>query len=227
MASMGFPGGSVVKNPPANAGDAGSIPGSGRSLGGRKKWQPTPVFLPGKAHGQRSLVGYSQWGRKELGHILGTKQQWPLCKDLSIRKWTQSRLRPQPSPGSTSPQNLPLQGPTHNQIVPNTEGTFLRAPAAFAPANYSSLEILFPSVHDPHCLASLPPLLLFSLPHLWTTALTSHASKVMLKILQARFQQCVNHELSDVQAGFRKGRGSGDQIANIHWVAEKAREFQK
>ena len=49
MASMGFPGGSVVKNPPANAGDAGSIPGSGRSLGGRKKWQPTPVFLPEKS----------------------------------------------------------------------------------------------------------------------------------------------------------------------------------
>ena len=60
-----------------------------------------------------------------------------------------------------------------------------------------------------------------------TIVLILHDSKVMLKILQARFQQCVNHELSDVQAGFRKGRGSGDQIANIHWVAEKAREFQK
>ena len=49
----------------------------------------------------------------------------------------------------------------------------------------------------------------------------------MLKILQARLQQYVNHELSDVQAGFRKGRGTRDQIANIHWVMEKAREFQK
>ena len=54
--------------------------------------------------------------------------------------------------------------------------------------------------------------------------LVSQASKVMLKILQARFQQYVNHELPDVQAGFRKGRGTRD---NIHWIIEKAREFQK
>ena len=60
-----------------------------------------------------------------------------------------------------------------------------------------------------------------------TIALISHASKVMLKILQARLQQYMNHELSDVQAGFRKGRGTRDQIANIHWIVEKAREFQK
>ena len=59
------------------------------------------------------------------------------------------------------------------------------------------------------------------------TALISHASKVMLKILQARLQQYVNHELPDVQAGFRKGRGNREQIANIHWIIEKAREFQK
>ena len=58
-------------------------------------------------------------------------------------------------------------------------------------------------------------------------ALISHTSKVMLKILQARLQQYVNHELSDVQAGFRKGRGNRDQIANIHWIIKKAREFQK
>ena len=49
----------------------------------------------------------------------------------------------------------------------------------------------------------------------------------MLKILQARLQHCVNHELPDVQAGFRKGRGTRDQIANIHWITKKAREFQK
>ena len=60
-----------------------------------------------------------------------------------------------------------------------------------------------------------------------TTALISHASKVMLKILQARLQQYVNHELSDVQAGFRKGRGTRDQVANICRIMEKAREFQK
>ena len=60
-----------------------------------------------------------------------------------------------------------------------------------------------------------------------TIALISHTSKVMLKILQARLQQYVNHELLDVQAGFRKGRGTRDQIASIHWIIEKAREFQK
>ena len=56
---------------------------------------------------------------------------------------------------------------------------------------------------------------------------SSHTSKVMLKILQARLQQYLNHELPDVQAGFRKGRGTRDQIANIHWIMEKAKEFQK
>ena len=60
-----------------------------------------------------------------------------------------------------------------------------------------------------------------------TIALISHASKVMLKILQARLQQYMNRELPDVKAGFRKGRGTRDQIANICWIMEKAREFQK
>ena len=60
-----------------------------------------------------------------------------------------------------------------------------------------------------------------------TIALISHASKVMLKILQARLQQYVNRELPDVQVGLRKGRGSRDQIANICWIIERAREFQK
>ena len=60
-----------------------------------------------------------------------------------------------------------------------------------------------------------------------TVALISHTSKVMLKIFQTRFQQYVNHELPDVQAGFRKGRGSRNQIANICWIIAKAKEFQK
>ena len=60
-----------------------------------------------------------------------------------------------------------------------------------------------------------------------TNALISHISKVMLKIIQAWLQQYANCELPDVQAGFRKGRGTRDQIANIHWIIEKAREFQK
>ena len=62
---------------------------------------------------------------------------------------------------------------------------------------------------------------------LHTVALISQAGKVMLKILQARLQQYVNRELPDVQAGFREGRGTRDQIANIRWITEKARELQK
>ena len=60
-----------------------------------------------------------------------------------------------------------------------------------------------------------------------TIALISHSSKVMLKILQAKLQKYMNRELLDVQAGFRKGRGTRHQIANIHWIIEKAREIQK
>ena len=60
-----------------------------------------------------------------------------------------------------------------------------------------------------------------------TIALILHANKVMLKILHARLQQYVNHEIPDVQAGFRKGRGTKDQIVNILWIVKKAREFQK
>ena len=60
-----------------------------------------------------------------------------------------------------------------------------------------------------------------------TITLISHASKIMLRILQASLQQYMNHELPDVQAGFRKGRGTRDQIANICWIIEKARDFQK
>ena len=60
-----------------------------------------------------------------------------------------------------------------------------------------------------------------------TIALISHASKVMFKILQARLQQYINCEVPDVQAGFRKGRGTREQIANICWIIEKAKEFQK
>ena len=65
---------------------------------------------------------------------------------------------------------------------------------------------------------------MLKLPHI---ALISHTSKIMLKILQARLQQYMNRELPDVQAGFRKDRGTRDQIANVCWIIEKAREFQK
>ena len=65
---------------------------------------------------------------------------------------------------------------------------------------------------------------MLTLPHNCTHL---NASKIILKILQARLQQYMNHELPDVQAGFRKGRGTRDQVANIRWITEKAREFQK
>ena len=65
---------------------------------------------------------------------------------------------------------------------------------------------------------------MLKLPHI---AFISYASKVMLKILQVRLQQYVNWEIPDVQAGFRKGRGTRDQIAKIHWIIKKAKEFQK
>ena len=64
-------------------------------------------------------------------------------------------------------------------------------------------------------------------PNYCTIVLISHASKVMLKILQAKLQQCMNHDLPNVPARFRKGRGNRDQIANIRWIIKKAREFQK
>ena len=66
-----------------------------------------------------------------------------------------------------------------------------------------------------------------AVPKHWTIALTSHASKVMLKIVHARLQHYLNQEIPDVQAGFRKGRGTRDQIANIRWIIEKSREFQR
>ena len=68
---------------------------------------------------------------------------------------------------------------------------------------------------------------MLKLPHNCTYLTHSHTSKVMLKILQARLQQYVNRELPDVQAGFRKNKGTRDQIANIRWIIKKAREFQK
>ena len=73
-----FPAGLVVKNPPAKAGDAGSIPGSGRSPGGRT-WQPTPVFLPEKFHGQKSLVNYSLWGCKKSDTTEHTHAYTHMC----------------------------------------------------------------------------------------------------------------------------------------------------
>ena len=65
----------MVKNPPANAGDMGSMDAWVKKIPWRRKWQPTPVFLPGESHGQRNLVGYSPWGFKIVRHSLETIQQ--------------------------------------------------------------------------------------------------------------------------------------------------------
>ena len=97
-----------------------------------------------------------------------------------------------------------------------------------AMATHSSvLAWRIPGTVEPGGLPSMPS---HRVGHNWShlaSAAAAHASKVMLKILQARLQQYVNCELPDVQAGFRKGRGTRDQIANIRWNIEKAREFQK
>ena len=91
----------------------------------------------------------------------------------------------------------------------------------------STLAWKIPWTEEPGRLQSMG---LHRVGHDWSNlaaAAAAHASKVMLKILQARLQQYMNRELSDVQAGFRKGRRTRDQIANIRWIMEKAREFQK
>ena len=117
-----------------------------------KAMAPHSSTLPGKSHGQRSLVGYSPGGREvELDWATSLSLFTPIPKKGNAKEWS----------------------------------------------NYH------------------------------TIALISHVSKVKLKILQTRHQQYMNHELPHVQAGFRKGRGTRDQIANIRWIMEKAREFQK
>ena len=95
-------------------------------------------------------------------------------------------------------------------------------------ATHSSILVWrIPGTEEPGWLTTVG---LHRVRHDWSdlaTAAAAHANKAMLKILQARLQQYVNCELPDVQAGFRKGRGTRDQIANIRWFMEKAREFQK
>ena len=80
----GFPCGAVVKNSPANGGDAGSIHPWVGKIPWRRKWQPTPVFLPGKSHGQRSLADYSPWGRRRARNVLETKKENSGVIDLPL-----------------------------------------------------------------------------------------------------------------------------------------------
>ena len=82
---LGFPGGSEAKSPPASAGDVGSISPWGRKIPWRRKWQPTPVFLPGKFHGQRSLAGCSPWGSKEWDDLATKQEQAELATEESYK----------------------------------------------------------------------------------------------------------------------------------------------
>ena len=125
----------------------------------RRKWQSTPISLPGESHGQRNLAGNSSWGHNMPANLENSAVATGLEKSVFI---------PIPKKGN-----------------------------AKECSNYR------------------------------TIALISHASKVMLKILQARLQQYVNHEFPDVQAGFRKGRGTRDQIANICWIWKKQESSRK
>ena len=137
------------------------------------EWHSTPVLLPGKFHGRRSLVGCSPWGLKELG----TTERLHFHFSLSCI-----------GEGNGNPlQCSCLENP--------------RDGGAWWANVYGVAQ--------------------------GRTRLTWLTSKVMLKILQARLQRYVNWELPDVQAGFRKGRGTRIQIANISWIIEKPREFQK
>ena len=105
---MGFPGGSVVKNPPASARVAGSVPESGRSPGGGK--DPTPVFFPGECHGQRSLAGCSLRGRKESGACEGVTLSAGRC--LRQHHRDPERWLPPPPPRPSDVQGSPYRGPT-------------------------------------------------------------------------------------------------------------------
>ena len=138
-----------------------------------------PVLLPGKSHGQRSLVGCSPWGHEESDtterfHFHYSLLEKEMATNSSVLAW---RI-----PGMEEPGGPPSMG-SHRVG------------------------------HDRSELAA--------------AAAAAHASKVMLKVLQARLQQYMNCELPDVQAGFRKGRGTRDQIVNNCWITEKQESSRK
>ena len=193
MYEWGFPGGPVVKNLPANVGDTGSIPGSGR-FPGKESSNPPQYTCLGNPMDSRRLVGYDleyevkwalgsitmnkvhggDWITDELLKILNAdavKLLYSVCQEIwKIQQWPQDWKR----------------------------SVFVPIPKKGNVKECSS-----------YC----------------TTALISHASKVMLKILEARLQQYVKQELPDMQAGFWRGRRIRDRITNICWIMEKARNI--
>ena len=115
-----------------------------------------------------------------------------------------------------STPGLPACPPASNPIQPAVDGILQARTLEWVAISFSNAWIPIPKNGNPKECSNYR-----------TIALISHASKVMLKILQARLQQYMNHELPDVQAGFREGRGTRDQMANIRWIMENAREFQE
>ena len=131
-----------------------------------------------------------------------------ICQQIWLQYWKRSVFIPIPKKGNAK------------------ECSNYRTIALISMATHSSvLAWGIPGMAEP---GGLPSMGLHRVRHDWSDlAVAAYASKVILKILQSRHQQYMNHELPDVQARFRKGRGTRDQIANIHWIIEKAREFQK
>jgi len=152
----------------------------------RRKWQPTPAFLPGESQGRRSLLGCHLWGR-------AVRHDW---SDLAAAAFQILR--------DDAVEMLHSIG---QQIWKTQQWSQYWKRLVFIPVSEKGNA----KEHSNYR----------------TTALISHASKVMLKILQGRLQQYMNWELPDIQAGFRKGRETRDQIANSCSITEKAREFQK
>ena len=167
----------------------------------RRKWWATLVFLPGESQGRRSMVGYSPWGRKESDSTeqqTHTQTHTHIYMDWMNSSWTISN--PKRWCCESVALNIPANMENSAIAIDWKRSVFIPIPKKGNTKECSNYH---------------------------TIALISHASKVMFKILQARLQHYMNHELPDIQAGFRKGKGTRDQSANICWIIEEARESQK
>ena len=202
-----FPGGSESKESACNAGDLGLIPAGDPW---RRKWQYTPLFLSGKFHGQKSLVGYNPWG--------GKITSWFTCDWISLLTNTFAffffflthSLLFEVQCILTAELFKILRNDSARSISANLENSSVSTGLGKISFHSSSKEGQCQEYSNYH-----------------TFVLISRASEVMPNILQARLQQYLNWGLPDVQAGFRKGRETRDQIINIGWIMQKAREFQK
>ena len=217
--------------------------GRGYSPIWRRQWQPTPVLFPGKSHRWRNLVDRSPWGRKEsdttewlpfpfslscIGEGNGNPRQYS-C--LSI-PWTKEPCGLQSMGSQIVGQHWATKNSTGKVSDRGWDGWVA------SPTHWCEFEKTPRESEGQGSLVCCNAWITKSWTHIsdWTTTnaqttaqltLISQVSKVMLKIPQARLQQYTNCELPDVQAGFRKGRGTRDPIANIHWITEKTRVPEK